>query len=118
MKGKMLIVLFSLALIFGAIVASCDNGVLPPPPTDPYHTELEFVTSAGDVYVDFYNNGKFPALEFPGDGNIDVGADGEEIKMTVEAAADLVGKKIYGWTFTLTAGTNAAGEAVTILKLQ
>jgi len=36
MKGKVLIVLFSLALVFGMLMASCDNGTAP---ADPYKTD-------------------------------------------------------------------------------
>jgi len=62
MKRNILIsVLFGLVLVFGVLVASCDNGVLPPPPNDPKNIEVELNGRPQDpapdtYYADFYNN--------------------------------------------------------------
>jgi hypothetical protein len=103
MKGKVLIVLFSLALIFGMLAASCDNGN---DPIDPYKTvagkeagefagekptepDLPILTpapGAADVYVDFVNNGTGAV----GKDNVPDFANGAFIKMSRADADALV----------------------------
>jgi len=135
MKGKVIIVLFSLALVFGMIVASCDNG------TDPrlsyVPTANKYVGELGDelkkpastppttwagldtskIYLDYYDNSLYPDLVVPGDGTIDKTAGGDEIWITLDAAQALVGKKYYAYTYTAATGT-VDGTTVAVLKLQ
>jgi len=116
MKGKTLIVLFSLALMFGVLIASCDDGVLPNYQPDPYHYELELDQPPGyeyrvwggatTIYQDFYQNdftvellGSRVGLG-PGDGKVDVDAAGDEISMDRDAALLLLGTKSGDWTYT------------------
>jgi len=93
MKGKLMFVLFSLVLIFGVFVASCDNGVLPNYDPEEHLKEMDLAarqsvsaaipvawTAATDddpVYQDFYtgaamydSNGNVVGVT-PGDGSID-----------------------------------------------
>jgi len=44
MKGKILSVLFTLMLVFGMLIASCDNGAMPEDPnkSDANKTTLDF----------------------------------------------------------------------------
>ena len=99
MKGKMLIVLFSLALAFGMLAASCDNGLLPAKPevqtvlTDyPDEVATPGLPAGEEVLVDFKtNDGTKPYSEwaFPGDSKPDV-ENGKLVKMARTAAQDLI----------------------------
>jgi len=56
MKGKILSVLFSLMLVFGMFLASCDNGALPENPTKDKADEstLEFEGGSGKIFTQQY----------------------------------------------------------------
>ena len=74
MKGKMLIVLFGLVLAFGALVASCDNGVLPKYVDDPKNVETDLKNQQADAeyYVDMYTQTYNPySCTFGSDGTAD-----------------------------------------------
>jgi hypothetical protein len=98
MKGKILIVLFSLVLVFGMLVASCDNGDYP---KDPTKDAKENVTDAnrhildkgkiGDM-VGAYTNPPEGTVYVSFDGNNfpDVDDDGNVITMSYKDAEALV----------------------------
>ena len=81
-KNISIIVLFSLVLVFGVLIASCDNGVLPNYTYDANHHEIEQELRnpdlipedppAATVYTDFYTiTGPITTLTDNGDGIIE-----------------------------------------------
>ena len=134
MKGKILIsVLFCLILVFGMLIASCDNDVYPDweknknqgitpvapiqPPTPPTPPTIPPAwANIDEVGVDFYVNSTLGSANptYGGDNKIDVDENGEDVTMSVDAALALLDKNYYGWTY---ASANIGGKAVIQLKV-
>ena len=91
-KNISISVLFGLALAFGMLIASCDNGVLPDLVSDPNHWENDIKKNPGAAaayYVDFVNNDT-GAVGF--DGIADYDAKGKPLTLTADEAAKLIAK--------------------------
>ena len=133
MKRNILIsVLFSLVLVFGVLVASCDNGVLPPPPTDPKNIEAELwglpngrppapTSPAPDdpyYFQDFWT--VVGGFILPGGDNIpDFDADGNLLTLTQAEGDDLIGTTdtitILGVDYTVTYSAGTVSGTGTVL---